>query len=302
MSNILPIAKSTTVGPLNAGRIAYGCWRMAGATASEAQSKIEAALAVGINMIDTAPIYGFGKQGFGPAEAVLGEGMALGGLRDRVLMVTKGGIHPPNPYDSRAQTLIESCDDSLKRLRTDHIDLFLIHRPDLLAAHEEVAEALTTLRTAGKIREAGVSNFSTDQLRALQSKLDFPLSASQPEFSAIHTDPLTNGDTDIAQELGLCLMAWSPLGGGRLVPGARGEPGSAEARVLAVLEEIAGRNDVGIDHVALAWVLAHPGVGSALIGTQSEARIRESVKAFEVQMTRRDWYAVLEAARGEKMP
>ncbi|WP_204113842.1 aldo/keto reductase [Shimia biformata] len=303
MTNALPIARDARIGPFTAGRIAYGCWRFAGSTPDEATAKIEAALSVGANLIDTAAIYGFGDPGFGAAEEKLGGVLkAQPGLRDQIVLVTKAGIHPPLPYDSRAENLIDSCSGSLKRLETDRIDVFLIHRPDLLASYDEVAEALTHLRAAGKIREAGVSNFTPAQTRALQSKLDFPLVVSQPEFSAVHTDPLTDGTTDLAQELGLALMAWSPLAGGRLVSGQRGEPGSVEARVLAVLDEIASENGVGIDHAALAWVLAHPAASFAIIGTQSPDRIRDSVRALDVKLSRRDWYAVLEAARGEPMP
>ncbi|MEP2533468.1 aldo/keto reductase [Shimia sp.] len=302
MKDALPIARRADIGPFEAGRIAYGCWRFAGFAPHEAQAKIDAALAIGANLMDTAAVYG-GTAGFGGAEKVLGDVIAGSpGLRDQIVLVTKGGIHPPIPYDSRAHTLINSCEASLARLKTDRIDVFLIHRPDLLASYDEVAGALTTLRADGKIRAAGVSNFSPAQIRALQSKLDFPLVATQPEFSPTCVGALEDGSTDIAQELGLALMAWSPLGGGRLVPGARGEPGSVDARVLAVLEEIAHRNEVGVDHAALAWVLAHPATGFALIGTQSPERITASARAYDVQMTRRDWYAVLEAAKGTSMP
>lgn len=303
MSAPLQIARTARIGPFTAGRLAYGCWRFAGSSESEARSKIEASLSIGANLIDTAAIYGFGAEGFGAAEAKLGEVLRTSpGLRDEIILVTKGGIHPPVPYDSRAENLIESCESSLERLGTDRIDVFLIHRPDLLATYDEVASALSRLRQSGKIREAGVSNFTPAQIRALQSKLDFDLVATQPEFSPLCTAPLEDGTADIAQELGLALMAWSPLGGGRLVPGHRGEPGSSEARVLAVLEEIADHQDSAIDHVALAWVLAHPATGFALIGTQSPERIVASARAFDVRLSRRDWYAVLEAARGEPMP
>ncbi len=303
----LILARETRFGPFQVGRLAYGCWRFAGGTVAEAAAKIDAALEIGANLVDTAAIYGFGEEGFGAAEAVLGQVYAARpGLRERTVLVTKAGIHPPVPYDSRASNLIASCDASLARLGTDVIDLFLIHRPDLLAAYDEVAQALTQLRAAGKIREAGVSNFTPHQIRALQSKLDFPLVASQPEFSPLAIAPLEDGTLDIAQELNLTVMAWSPLGGGRLTPAhrppANSQADNTEVRVLAVLSEIAAREGVGVDHVALAWVLAHPAVGMALIGTQNPARIRASAKAFEVRLSRQDWYEVLVAARGAPMP
>ncbi|MBO9397599.1 aldo/keto reductase [Shimia sp. R9_2] len=299
----LQIAKTTKIGPFDTGRLAYGCWRFAGSTAAEAAQKVHAALEIGANLVDTAAIYGFGAEGFGAAEEVLGAVYrAEKDLRARTVLVTKAGIHPPVPYDSRASNLIASCEGSLARLGTDTIDVFLIHRPDLLASFEEVADALTQLRQAGKIREAGVSNFTHTQIRALQSKLDFPLVASQPEFSPLAIDPLEDGTLDIAQELNLAVMAWSPLGGGRLTAAHQPEAGTQEARVLTVLEGIATRESVGVDHVALAWVLAHPSNLIALIGTQNVARIKDSAKVFDVRLSRQDWYDVLVAARGKAMP
>ncbi len=303
MNDILPIAKTARIGSLEAGRIAYGCWRFAGSTEPEARAKIDAALSIGSKLIDTAAIYGFGAEGFGAAESILGSLISMSPeLRDQIVLVTKAGIHPPAPYDSRADIVIRSCEASLIRLDTDQIDIFLIHRPDLTTSFDEVARALMELRAAGKIREAGVSNFTVTQTRALQSKLNFPLIATQPEFSPLCTDPLEDGTTDIAQELGLALMAWSPLGGGRLVNGVREDPSSVEGRVVAVLKDIALRNGAGIEHVALAWVLAHPATGFALIGTQTPDRILASAAAYDIEMTRRDWYAVLEASKGKRMP
>ncbi|WP_270729328.1 aldo/keto reductase [Shimia sp. Alg240-R146] len=297
------ISRIGTVGPFEVGRLAYGCWRFAGSSVPEATAKIDAALQIGATMLDTAAIYGFGQQGFGGAEAVLGEVYAAHkGLRERTVLVTKAGIHPPVPYDSRASNLIESCEGSLARLRSDTIDVFLIHRPDLLASFDEVAAALAQLRRDGKIREAGVSNFSHTQLRALQAKLDFPLVATQPEFSPLAIDPLEDGTLDVAQEFGLATMAWSPLGGGRLTTAHQPEAGTQEARVLSVLDAIATREGVDVDHVALAWVLAHPANVFALIGTQNVDRIRASAQAFDVKLSRQDWYDVLVAARGVPMP
>lgn len=303
MNDPITISRTGFIGDMEVGRLAYGCWRFSGSSVADATSKINAALEIGANLVDTAAIYGFGAEGFGGAEAVLGEVYAANpGLREQTVLVTKGGIHPPVPYDSSAANLIESAEGSLKRLKTETIDLFLIHRPDLLASFEEVALALTKLQEAGKIREAGVSNFTHTQIRALQSKLDFPLVATQPEFSPLCIAPLEDGSLDVAQELNLATMAWSPLGGGRLTSAHRPQPDTQEARVLAVLESIANREGVGVDHVALAWVLAHPANTIALIGTQNVARIRDSAKAYDVTLTRQDWYDVLVAARGVGMP
>lgn len=302
MDGTLEIPAHLMLGKTRVGRIAYGCMRFDGATLAETTAKIETALDCGMNILDTAPVYSAGSEGFGSGEAKLGEVfLSRPDLRAESILVTKAGIHPPVPYDSSRVNLIESCEASLRRLCTDRIDVFLIHRPDLLASFEEVAEALTQLRKQGKIREAGVSNFTHTQFRALQAKLDFPLVVSQPEFSALHPDPLFDGVLDLAQEFGLMTMAWSPLGGGRLIEGASPKD-SCEARVFGALDHIGEINEVSRDVAALAWVLAHPANMVGIIGTQNLGRIRMAAKATTLKITRRDWYAVLEACRGERMP
>ncbi|MGB0497799.1 MAG: aldo/keto reductase [Rubricella sp.] len=300
MPDALPIARTTRLGPFEVDRLGYGCWRFAGTPLADARAKVGAAIDAGMTLLDTAPIYGFGETAFGEAEERLGDLFAAEkGLRERVVLVTKGGIHPPAPYDSRKETLIASAEASLERLRTDVIDLFLIHRPDLLAAHEEVAGALDHLVESGKVRAVGVSNYTVAQARALQAHLSIPLAATQPEFSALHTAPLHDGVLDHAQEAAMAVMAWSPLAGGRL---ARGGDDARTARVIEVLDRIAEEQGAQRDHVALAWVLAHPARPIALVGSQSPERIRASARAFDVRLTRRDWYEILEASLGEAMP
>ncbi len=298
---ILTIPRTGHLGSAEIGRLSYGCWRFATSTLGEARGKIMAALEIGANLIDTADIYGHGETGFGGAETRLGEVLASEpGLRDQTVLVTKGGIVPPIPYDNRKDYLIKACEASLSRLKVETIDLYLIHRPDLLASFDEIAEALMALRRSGKIREAGVSNYTVAQTRALQSKLDFDLAATQPEISPLVIEPLFDGTLDLAQELGMTPMAWSPLAGGRLM----GAAGSDEkiARIQAELDRIADQNNCGRDAIILAWLLAHPANIVPIIGSQNSDRIRTAALAYDAKMSRRDWYAVLEASRGEKMP
>jgi predicted oxidoreductase len=285
------------IGALEVNRLGYGCWRFAGSSLEDAASKVSAALDAGMTLLDTAPIYGFGAEGFGDAEARLGDVFAADpGLRGKVTLVTKAGITPPMPYDSRAAHLVESCEASLRRLKTDVIDLFLIHRPDFLAHPAEVAQALTALREGGKVREVGVSNYTPAQARALQAHLDVPLAATQPEFSAAHTAPLYDGTLDHAMEVSLAVMAWSPLAGGALATG-QGDPA-----LTAKLNEVAEAHGSRPDLVALAWVLMHPSCPVALIGSQNPARIAASAEVWSLNLTREDWYAILEASLGERMP
>jgi predicted oxidoreductase len=286
---------------IEVGPLAWGMWRFAGAELGLARRLVRTALDQGISLLDTADIYGIDTSGgFGAAETLLGRVLEEDAtLRRRFALATKGGIAPGIPYDSSAQYLLSACEASLRRLRTDVIDLYQIHRPDSLTHPAEIAEVLVKLRNAGKIRAAGVSNYSAAQTRALQAFLPFPLATHQPEFSALHIEPLTDGVLEQAMERSMAVLAWSPLGGGRL-----GGTGS-DARSLAVieaLEKIAGRESVARTAVALAWVLAHPSQPVAIIGTQNPARILEAQASLGARLTRADWYDVLTASRQLRLP
>ena len=287
-------------GGVEVGPIAYGCWRFAGSTTAEARDKIETALACGMTLIDTADIYGWEAPGFGAAEELLGAVLAEApALRDRMILATKGGIFPPVPYDSSPDYLRQAVDASRFRLGVDVIDLYQIHRPDLLAHPEEVAEVLSTMRDAGIIREVGVSNHTTAQTRALQSFLEFPIVTSQPEFSPVSLDPLVDGTFDLCMEYGMVPLAWSPLGGGRLTGSVSGK---REAAVAAVCDRVAADHGVTRAAVLLAWVMHHPAGIVPIIGTQQVDRIEDCARAVDVGLSRQQWYEILVAARGEPMP
>ena len=220
-----------------------------------------------------------------------------------MVIATKGGITPPVPYDSSAKYLIAACEASLTRLGIDCIDLYQVHRPDLLAHPAEVAAAFDGLRAAGKIRAAGVSNYTAAQLDALCAHLPFGLATIQPEFSPLAIEPLGDGVLDAALRHRLAVLAWSPLGQGRL-GAARAAP-AAEPRTIAVaaaLDAVARRAGVSRSAVAYAWIMAHPTRAIPLIGSQNPARIREAAGAYAVRLTRPEWYQILEAARGARMP
>lgn len=148
--------------------LAWGTWRLAegGRTPADAARLVHAAIEAGLTLVDTADIYGFdGASGFGAAEALLGQVFAVEpDLRDRIVLATKGGIRPPLPYDQSAAWLREAIDASLRRLRTDRLDLYQIHRPDLLAHPQDVARVLDDAVAAGKLGALGVSNFTVNQI------------------------------------------------------------------------------------------------------------------------------------------
>ena len=282
--------------------IAWGMWRLAenGRTAADAAKLVHAALDVGINFLDTADIYGFnGSGGFGDAEALLGEVLAAEpALRARMVLASKGGIMPPLPYDQSAAYLSSALDASLKRLKTDTIDLYQIHRPDILTHPQEVARTLDDAMQAGKIRSIGVSNFTIHQIGALNQFLGHKLVATQPEISPLRITCFENGELDQAMMMGLTPLAWSPLGGGRLA-----NPESERDKAVArELDRVAGEHSVSRTVAAYSWLMAHPAGIIPIVGSQQPERIAEAVEAYKVRWSRQDWYAVLVAARGERLP
>lgn len=282
--------------------IAWGMWRLAenGRDAAEAARLVHAALDAGITFLDTADIYGFdGNGGFGDAEALLGDVLAAEpALRARMVLASKGGIMPPLPYDQSASYLMSAIDASLKRLKTETIDLYQIHRPDILAHPQEIARTLDDAVKAGKIRALGVSNFTIHQIAALNQFLGNKLVATQPEISPLRIACFENGELDQAMMLGLTPLAWSPLGGGRLA-----NPESEKDKAVAAeLDRIAGEQSVSRTVAAYSWLMAHPAGIIPIIGSQQPARIAEAVEAYKVRWSRQDWYAVFIAARGERLP
>ena len=291
---------------IKVGAISYGCWRFAGTDVADARSKIEAALDVGMTLIDTADIYGFGTaDGFGGAERLLGDVLRSSpGLRERMVLTTKGGITPPVPYDSSYEYLTGAIDASLERLNLDSVDLYQIHRPDLLARVDETARALEDMVKAGKTKYVGVSNFTVPQTRALQAHLPFPLVSAQPEFSAWEQAAITDGTLDWCSETGASCLAWSPLAGGSLATGTA--PDHADkvrySAVIAALDSIAEHHNINRTQAAIAFALRHPGNVIPIVGTQRIDRIEEAAAAAAITLSRREWYDVIEARRGEKLP
>lgn len=299
----LPPAKRTLgASGIEVSPIAWGMWRLTenGRSAAEAAKLVHAALDAGITFLDTADIYGFdGAGGFGDAEVLLGEVLAADpSLRGRMVLATKGGILPPLPYDQSADYLKSAIDASLRRLQVDSVDLWQIHRPDILAHPQEVARVLDDALASGKIRSLGVSNFTMAQTAALNHFLGTKLATTQPEISPLRIDCFENGELDQAMMLGLTPIAWSPLGGGRLTA-----PETARDKaVAAALDAVAEAQGVSRTVAAYSWLMAHPAGIIPIIGSQNAARIAEGAQALTVRWTRTEWYAVLVAARGVPLP
>jgi len=285
------------------GPIGFGCWRFTDPDIDRAHALIEAALDAGMNLIDTADVYGldWGGTAFGLNEEILGRVMAAHpGLRERMVLATKGGIVPGVPYDQSEAHLRSACEASLRRLQVDTIDLYQIHRPDLFAHPSDVAAALASLHDEGKIRAVGISNFTPDQYDALRAHLPFAVATSQPEFSAAHLGPLRDGTFDRCMRDGVTPIAWSPLDGGRLAADSPGD--GVRPELIAVIGELAERESVDRAAIAYAFVLSHPARPVAVIGTQNPSRVAAATAALGVTLTRPDLYRIIEASEGNPLP
>ncbi|MFZ4689359.1 MAG: aldo/keto reductase [Polymorphobacter sp.] len=294
---------------LQVSPLAWGMWRFAGDDVAAARTKVDAALAAGINFFDTADIYGpDNDEPFGASELLLGRVFAESpGLRDQIVLASKGGIRMGVPYDSSPTYLREAVEASLTRLGVEQIDLWQIHRPDMLTHPADVARTLDTLVAEGKIGAVGVSNHTPGQTSALARYLRCGVVSTQPEFSPLATAPLFDGTLDRAMKHGVAVMAWSPLGQGRIGAGdpRPGRMQAADPRAEAVKAALAAQgaaHGVGMVAAAYAWIMAHPAGIIPIVGTQNPARIAESADAYKVKWTRAEWYAVLTASLGENLP
>lgn len=279
-------------------RFAYGFWRYRAEEIAAATKMLSLVRESGIDHLDTADVYG-GPGGFGGAERLLGE------LRTRApelfkgaVIATKAGVEPGTPYNSSSAYLTAACEASLSRLGVEQIDLFYIHRPDLLTHPCELAETLDELVLSGKIGAVGVSNFTPAQVSALSNYLKAPLVALQIEFSAAHVDPLFDGTLDQATEYNIAVAAWSPLAGGRLATTDTPQL----SRIHETLRRIGERLGASPQAIALAFVQRHPACVTPILGTKTPARLGDCLKANALSLTRSDWYAIVETCLEKKMP
>ncbi|WP_317202097.1 aldo/keto reductase [Janthinobacterium sp.] len=296
-----PRSQTSSDGP-QLSRIVAGMWRINewNMSAQQRLAFIEQCLEMGVSSFDHADIYG----DYG-AETLFGEALALRPeLRARMQLVSKCGIklvsarrpaHALQHYDTGAAHIIASAEESLRQLRTEHLDLLLIHRPDPLMDFDEIARAFTQLRRDGKVLHFGVSNFSRHQFECLHRR--FPLATNQVEFSPLHVAPLFDETFDGLQDLGVAPMIWSPLAGGRLFNGAE-----AQGECLrTVIKEIADRLQRPFASVVFAWIMQLPCRPLPLTGSGRVEAIAVAVEATRFTLGRADWFAILRAARDHEV-
>jgi predicted oxidoreductase len=276
---------------LECSRIIAGAWRWNAVDAKTVDALIRTCLDEGITTFDHADIYGDYEN-----EKLFGDQLKKNGLRKKMQLVSKCGImltsqkHPGTwikHYDTSKEHIINSVDNSLKNLDTDYVDLLLIHRPDPLMDPEEVAEAFGLLRQNGKVLHFGVSNFSSSQFEMLQSVLPFPLITNQLEISLAKLDTLYDGSLDVLMKHKVSPMAWSPLGGGKLM--------SAHSALWSKKEKYKATET----QLSLAWLLKHPADIFPVIGTTQPERVKESAAAANISLERQDWFEMLRNATGK---
>lgn len=289
-------------GPLMS-RIVAGAWRMGDWDWSpqERLRWIEQCVELGVTTFDHADIYG----GY-TVEQLFGEALALApSLRAKIQLVTKCGIclttpnrpaHRVKHYDTSFEHIVSSVENSLRLLRTEQIELLLIHRPDGLMDADVVAAAFTHLQLQGKVQHFGVSNFSPAQFELMMSR--FPLVTNQIELHPLHLAPLHDGTLDQCQQRRLQPMIWSPLAGGRLITG---DDAVAE-RVRVALGAVGARHGVSVATIAFAWLLRHPSRPIPVAGSRRIEAMREAVSALDIALDVQDWTEIWAAGSGHEVP
>lgn len=286
------------VGPKVSPAI-YGFWRWneygnAGTVGME--KIVNLCLDLGINTFDHADIYGEYQ-----CESLFGEVMSRKSFkREDIVLFSKCGINLPHASrpqyrtvhnNTSASHIEQSVDNSLRNLRTDYLDVFLLDTLDPLSNIEETALSLDRLKSSGKIRHVGVSNFSVFQHQLLASILKSPISTSHIELNVLNTNALDNGQIDYIKQRYMRPLAAAPLAGGRI------ESGTDEKalRVRKKLLEISKKYNSNIESTAVAWLIK---LGALpLIGTENENRIRNIVNAFQIDMDHQDWYELYNESR-----
>ena len=290
--------------------VAVGCMRMAGKTVEEARKLIQSALEEGANFFDHADIYGRGRSEEIFAEAV---GMTPR-VRDGLILQSKCAIHD-GMYDFSKEHILSSVEGSLRRLKTDYLDVLLLHRPDALMEPDEVAEAFVKLKEEGKVRHFGVSNHNPMQMQLLMKSLPMPLAVDQLQFSITNSTMITAGvnvnmlnDAAVDRDGGvldfcrlndITIQPWSPFWHGLREGVYVDNPLFPELNEK--LKEVAEKYAITPTGVVIAWMLRHPAHMQPVAGSMNPQRMKEILAGANVRITREEWYGIYKSA-GFKLP
>ena len=316
---------------LRVSQILYGCMQIGGtwdksplsdASVKDAIKIVQVALDEGINFFDHADIYCLGKS----EEAFSAIWEEVPHLREKIVLQTKCGIrfagdpqeNSPARYDFSYEHILNSVEGSLHRLRTDYVDILLLHRPDPLVEPEEVARAFDQLHQAGKVRFFGVSNHTAAQIALLKRYLNQPLVVNQIELNLVHNHVMNGGVVfnqdqpehpvraegtfEYCRLHDITIQAWSPLALGMVSGRPVDDPESVIAKVAELVREMAEEKGCSPEAILIAWLLRLPGQVQPVIGTTKLDRIRASCQASHLALSREEWYRLFTAGRGAPLP
>ena len=295
--------------------LSYGCMRIAGTwnpndvtpeRFEKGKQAVVAAYEAGYRLFDHADIYCSGKT-----EEIFGAVLKdIPSMRKEVIIATKCGIRfpgEPNPdsphrYDFSHDHIIRSVHKSLTALGVEQIDIYQLHRPDVLMDPHEIAEAFTRVHAEGKVRYFGVSNFLPSMVSALQTHLKYKLVVNQVEIHLGRLDCFVDGTLDQCIERDITPLSWSPLGGGWLGDGGSAGADGKRNWTLKVIDETASKYGVSRTVMSLAWLLKHPSKIIPIVGSVNPDRIKDAARASDLDLDREDWYKIYVAARGAGLP
>jgi predicted oxidoreductase len=289
--------KKNKLSPIIAGTMNWGVWDKNLST-PEMENTINICLENKISTFDHADIYGSYTT-----EAAFGKAFASSKInRESLQFISKCGIQYVSEnrkntikhYDYSKEYIIWSVENSLKNLQTDYLDVLLLHRPSPLIQADEIAEAVTKLKSEGKIIDFGVSNFTASQTELIRQKTD--ISYNQIQFSATHFEPMLDGSLDYMQINKIQPMSWNPLGT------VFREDNEQTRRLKKLLASLVSKYHFGADTLLLAWILQHPAKIIPVAGTVNVARIQLLMKATQLELEKEDWFAIWTESMGNKVP
>jgi predicted oxidoreductase len=290
--------------------VAVGCMRMKKLDKAEAERFVQTALEEGANFFDHADVYGGGA-----CEQIFAEAIRMNDdIREKIILQSKCGIRK-GLFDFSKEHIIESVNGSLKRLKTDYLDVLLLHRPDALVEPEEVAEAFDLLESTGKVRHFGVSNQNPMQIRLLKKSVKQPLIANQLQLSITNATMISGGINvnmentaavnrdgsilDYCRLEDITVQPWSPFQYGFFEGVFLGNDKFPELN--RKIDDIAEKYEVSNTTIAIAWLLRHPAKMQPVTGTMNASRLKDCCKAGDVRLTRQEWYDIYRAA-GNVLP
>lgn len=287
----------TLLSPIISGTMNWGVWDK-NLTNKEMESTIQLCVENKITTFDHADIYGSYTT-----EADFGKAFKASKIsREKLQLITKCGIqmiaesrkNKIKHYDYSKEYIVWSVEESLKKLKTDYVDVFLLHRPSPLMQADEIAEAVEKLKSEGKIIDFGLSNFTSSQTELIRQKTE--ASFNQVQFSATNFEPMVDGSLDYMQTHDIRPMSWNPLGT------VFREDTKKTRRLKKLLSTLVEKYHLGSDTLLLAWILKHPARIIPIAGTVNVARIQSLMKAVELDLDKEDWFAIWTESMGNDVP